>query len=119
MKTVSDNDKRIKMTEDFFREQFESGNFPMNYFTAEINTVSVDFVREAAKYIDIKKALWNARPWNIEQTIEQHMNYWHGHLKEFWKDMLSDEEYIENHPVPIKGKTLTSKTIKEILDWIQ
>lgn len=110
MTNLSD-EERIKMTEDFFREYFESGTFPMSHFIAEINTVSVDFVREASKYIDIKHALWNARPWNMEETPEDHMNYWHSHLKEFWKDMLTDEEYVSKHSA--------TKLIKQILDNIQ
>ena len=103
-----ETDISIIKTEDFFREQFKSDNFPLNYFTAEINTVSIDFVREASKYIDIKKVLWNARPWNVEETIEDHMNYWHKHLKEFWKDMLTDEEFngFYKPPIPVNVKSI-------------
>lgn len=97
--------EKTKMTEDYFREQFDA-IFPTNYFMAEINTVSIDFVREASKYIDIKKILWNARPWNVEETIEEHMNYWHSHLKEFWKDILNDTEYARKHSIPINIKSL-------------
>ena len=104
----------ISKAENYFREHFGDPHFPMSTFTAEINTVSIDFLREAANYIDIKRVLWNARPWEVEESIEQHMNYWHGHLKEFWKDILTDEEYVNEPAVPVK-----LKSVKQILSWIK
>ena len=80
--------ERILEEEGFIREYFD--DFPENEFINEINSLSIDFIREASKYIDIKKMIWNARPWEVGETIEEHMNYWHGHLKEFWMDILKD-----------------------------
>lgn len=101
--------KDILKIEDYIRQHFD--NFPIDQFINEINSISIDFIREVSDHIDIKRVLWEARPWNIEETLEDHMNYWHSHLKEFWKDMLTDEEYVSKHSV--------TKSIKQILDNIQ
>lgn len=77
--------------EDYIRLRFD--NFPLTEFETYINDFSINFIREASNYIDIKRVLWNARPWDIIESIEEHMKHWHPQLKEFWKDILTDEEY--------------------------
>lgn len=107
------NDDILK-EEEYIREHFD--DFPVNHFINEINTVSIDFVREAANYIDIKKMLWDARPWSTEETIEEHMNFWHSHLKEFWKDILTDKKFNNFYKPPKPVQQL--KSLKQILNQI-
>lgn len=87
--------KNILEIEDYIRQYFD--NFPIDQFINEINSISIDFIREVSDHIDIKKALWEARPWDIIETIEEHMKYWHNHLKEFWKPILVDKEYLDKY----------------------
>lgn len=99
-----ETEEDIIREEDYIRQHLDK--FPENHFINELNSLSIDFIREMTKYIDIKRILWNARPWNVEETIEEHMNYWHSHLKEFWKDILNDTEYARKHCIPINIKSL-------------
>ena len=79
--------------EDFLREQLD--DFPIEKFISDLNKLDINFIREMTQHIDIKEVLWNAKPWRIGETIEEHMNYWYEHLKEFWMDILKDEKYNE------------------------
>lgn len=81
-----------KKDEDFLREQLD--DFPIEKFIIDLNKLDINFIREMTHYIDIKRVLWNARPWNVEETIEEHMIRCFPHLKEFWMDILKDEKYI-------------------------
>lgn len=85
--------KRIadKTTEERLRSRLD--DLPYFDLQNEINSISIDFIREVAEHIDIKQLLWDARPWNVEETTEEHMMCWHSHLKEFWKEILTDEKY--------------------------
>ena len=56
-------------------------------------SLSIDFIRELYQHIDLKQFLWTIKPWSIEETIEEHMERHFPHLREFWKDMLTDEDY--------------------------
>ena len=100
--------EKSNVLEDELRQKFDQ-SIEVEFMN-EINYFSVDFIREASKYIDIKRMLWNARPWDVEETIEEHMEMWHPHLKEFWKDILIDDRYKKFYKPPKK-----IKTIKQIL----
>lgn len=79
--------------EDFLREQLD--DFPIEKFIIDFNKLDINFIREMTQYIDIKGVLWNAKPWRIGETIEEHMNRcYEEHLKEFWKDILKDKKYV-------------------------
>ena len=79
--------------EDFLREQLD--DFPIEKFISDLNKLDINFIREMTQYINIKEVLWNAKPWRIEETIEEHMNRcYEYYLKEFWMDILKDEKYV-------------------------
>ena len=89
------NQNLSKYTEDYIRLRLD--NFPQDFFESNINTVSIDFIREVSNYIDIKRTLWTCRPWGTRETIEEHMIKWFPKLEEFWRPMLADEEYNDRY----------------------
>ena len=58
----------------------------------DIDNLSIDFLREVDRTL-VKKALFYSKSWTAYETIEQHMKRYFPHLKEFWKEMLNEEEY--------------------------
>lgn len=53
-----------------------------------MNSVSIDFLREVDGKVDIQRILYDASPWDLSESTEEHMLRCYPDLKEFWKKML-------------------------------
>lgn len=81
--------------ESYLREELVNC-IPDYLLTRVFRSLSIDFIRELDQHIDLKQFLWTIKPWSVTESIEEHMERHFPHLREFWKDIITDKRYKEH-----------------------